>query len=146
MIAYKIVMERDTNDTLLVSCPDLPGVNTFGENREDAIRHSVDAIETWIASLMADGLPVPRPRRAAKLGPNEALVSLPALTTMKLELYWLMKESKINRAELMRRLNWKRESVDRLFRLDHQSRVDQIEQAFRALNKRIDMRVSKPLH
>ena len=146
MIAYKIVMERDTNGTLLVSCPDLPGVNTFGENREDAIRHAVDAIETWIASLIADGLPVPRPRRTIKLTRNEAPVALPALTTMKLELYWAMRDMKINRAELMRRLKWNRESVDRLFRLDHNSRVDQIERAFGAINKRLDMRISEPLH
>jgi antitoxin HicB len=135
MIAYKIVMERDTNDTLLVSCPDLPGVNTFGEDREDAIRHAVDAIETWIASLISDGLDVPRP-----------LVPLPALTTLKLELYWTLREKSLTRADLLRVLDWERESVDRLFRLDHHSRVDQIEKAFEAMHKRIDWRVTEPHH
>jgi antitoxin HicB len=42
----------------------------------------------------------------------------------------------------MRRLGWRsRESVDRLFRLDHASRLDQIEAAFRALGRRIDVKV-----
>ena len=141
MIAYKIVLERDSNGTLLVSCPDLPGVNTFGEDREDAIHHAVDAIETWIASLISDGLDVPHPKRVHRLGRNEALVPLPALTTLKLELYWALRESHLTRAELMRRLHWKRESVDRLFRLDHQSRIDQLEEAFEAIDKHIDLRV-----
>ena len=37
------------------------------------------------------------------------------------------------RAELVRRLEWNRESVDRLFRLDHASRLEQIEAAFQAV-------------
>ena len=146
MIAYKIVLERDTNDTLLVSCPDLPGVNTFGADREDAIHHAVDAIETWIASLISDGRDVPRPKKVHRLARNEALVPLPALTTLKLELYWALRESDLTRAELVRRLHWKRESVDRLFRLSHQSRIDQLEEAFKAINKRVDLRIAEPLH
>jgi antitoxin HicB len=38
MLAYAIKLEPDDNGTLLVTCPDLPGVVTFGEDREDAIR------------------------------------------------------------------------------------------------------------
>jgi len=33
----------------------------------------------------------------------------------------------------VRDLGWHREQVDRLFRLDHNSRIDQLEEAFRAL-------------
>jgi hypothetical protein len=71
---------------------------------------------------------------------------LPALTTLKLELYWALRESKLTRADLMRRLDWERTSVDRLFRLNHQSRVDQLEKAFEAINKRVDLRIAEPLH
>ncbi|PSJ19663.1 HicB family protein, partial [Halomonas sp. ND22Bw] len=38
-----------------------------------------------------------------------------------------------------RRLNWKRESVDRLFRLDHRSRLDQIEAAFNAIGEEVSV-------
>jgi antitoxin HicB len=48
----------------------------------------------------------------------------------------------MNRAELARRLDWHRESVDRLFRLDHASRVDQIEAAFKVLQQDVDVRVT----
>jgi antitoxin HicB len=61
------------------------------------------------------------------------------MTALKVSLYWALGEAGITRAELMRRLSWKRESVDRLFRLDHASRLDQIEAAFRALGRRIDV-------
>jgi antitoxin HicB len=39
----------------------------------------------------------------------------------------------ISRAELARRLKWHREQVDRLFRLDHKSQLDQLEAAFKAI-------------
>ena len=48
----------------------------------------------------------------------------------------------MNRAELARRLDWHRESVDRLFRLDHASRVDRIEAAFKVLQQDVDVRVT----
>jgi antitoxin HicB len=71
------------------------------------------------------------------------MVNLPALTALKVELYWALRESRINRAELMRRLEWNRESVDRLFRLDHASRLDQIEAASRALGRTINVQIEK---
>ncbi|HZB39263.1 MAG TPA: type II toxin-antitoxin system HicB family antitoxin [Beijerinckiaceae bacterium] len=48
MFAYAIKLEPDDNGALLVTSPDLPGVVTFGEDREDAIRHAQDAIEEWL--------------------------------------------------------------------------------------------------
>jgi antitoxin HicB len=52
-------------------------------------------------------------------------VKLPLLSALKMQLYTAVREAGISRAELARRLGWHREQVDRLFRLDHASRVDQ---------------------
>ncbi len=51
----------------------------------------------------------------------------------------------VTRAELVRRLGWNRESVDRLFRLDHGSRLEQVEAALVALHRRIDLKVRAPV-
>ena len=48
-------------------------------------------------------------------------------------LYMICSRRGVSRAELARRLEWHREQVDRLFRLDHKSRLDQMEAAFEAL-------------
>ena len=96
-----------------LDCPD-----TFGEGKADAIKHARDAIEEAIAARMADGREVPEPR-----GKNRVLVILPMQTSLKVELYRLLTRENVTRAELMRRLNWKRESVDRLFRLNHATRL-----------------------
>ena len=111
MLGYRIKLEPDDNGTLLVTCPALPEVTTFGENEADAIHHAVGAIEEAIAARMADGEDVPEGHQR---GPR--LVRLPALTVLKVELYRQLREAGMTRAELARRLGWKRESVDRLFR------------------------------
>jgi antitoxin HicB len=135
MLAYRIVLTPD-DDTLLVTCPDLPEVTTFGDDEADAKRHAVDAIEEALAARIAYKQPIPAPSRK-----GDVAVDMPALTVAKVSLYTLMRDEGVTRAELSRRLGWRREQVDRLFRLDHGSRLDQIEAAFRALNKRLDLSV-----
>ena len=136
MLGYRIKLETDDNGTLLVTCPSLPEVTTFGDDQADATQHAVGAIEEAIASRMADGEDVPEGQQR---GPR--LVRLPALTVLKVELYRQLRETGMTRAELARRLDWKRESVDRLFRLDHASRLEQLEAAFAALGRSVSVSV-----
>jgi antitoxin HicB len=136
MLAYPITLSPDDNDTLLVTCPLLPMVVTFGADEADARLHAVDAIETALASLIDDGEEIPMPE-----GDDPNAVRLPTLTAIKVELYRALREAGITRAELARRLDWNRESVDRLFRLDHRSRLDQLEAALHVLGKRVGVSV-----
>lgn len=135
-LAYRIALEADDNRTWLVTCPAFPEVTTFGEDEADAIRHARDAIEEAIAARISDDEDIPDGETRGK-----HLVRLPALTSLKVELYRRMRRSGITRAELARRLKWNRESVDRLFRIDHASRLDQIEAAFAALGQSVDFAI-----
>ena len=136
MLGYRIKIEAEDNGTLLVTCPALPEVTTFGDDAADAMRRAIGAIEEAIAARMADGEDVPEGHQR---GPH--LVRLPALTVLKVELYRQLREAGITRAELARRLGWKRKSVDRLFRLDHASRLQQLEAAFAALGQAVSVSV-----
>jgi antitoxin HicB len=139
MAGYRINVEPDDNGTLLITCPQLPIVVTFAEDEQGVRQHAVDAIETALASMIDDGEDVPRPD-----GQPGLVIDLPALTWLKLNLYWSLRDANITRAELARRLDWKRESVDRLFRLHHRSRLEQLEAAFSALGRtvEVDIRVA----
>jgi antitoxin HicB len=136
MLGYRIKLEPDDNGTLLVTCPALPEVTTFGDDEAGALRHAVDAIEEAIAARMAEGEDIPQGHQR---GPH--LARLPALAVLKIELYRQLREAGITRAELGRRLGWKRESIDRLFRLDHASRLEQLEAAFAALGHAVSVSV-----
>ena len=96
-----------------------------------------DAVEEALAARIGDGQDIPKSDTK-----GAHLVRLPALTTLKVELYRQLRLAGTTRAELARRLNWNRESVDRLFRLDHNSRLDQIEAAFKVLGRNIDIQVA----
>jgi len=143
MIAYRIETTPDDNDTLLVTCPAFPEVTTFAPNDpEQLISIALKAIEEAIAARISDGDPLPREATAAERKRHKGgYVKLPLLTALKVQLYDALRGAGISRAELARRLGWHREQVDRLFRLDHASRVDQIEAAFKQLHRNIDVRV-----
>ena len=109
MIGYRVDLAPDDNGSLLVTCPQRPMVATFGESREDALSHALDAIETALASMIDDGEKIPRPK-AADLAKDDGLtVRLPALTALKVQLVWALEAAGITRAELARRLKWNRE-------------------------------------
>jgi antitoxin HicB len=137
MLRYRVKLSKDTNGTILVEVPDVPGALTFGEDREEAILRAADAIETVLIGYMADRRDVPMPRAGAK-GP---FATLPALTEAKLGLYTAMLAAKVGKAALARRLNCHLPQIDRLLDLRHASRLDQLEAAFRALGKQLSVEI-----
>ena len=139
MLRYPVKLSKDTNDTILVDVPDISEAHTFGEDREEALLRAPDAIETVLIGYMVDRRDIPTPRAGAK-GP---FATLPALTEAKLALYTAMRIAKIGKAELARRLNCHMPQVDRLLDLRHNSRLDQLDAAFRALGRRLSIQIDR---
>ncbi len=138
MLRYPVKLSRDTNDTVLVEVPDIPEAHTFGDDEEEALMQAVDAIETALSLYIDDRKNIPKPS-APKRGMK--LIALPALTEAKLALYTTMREQKVGKAELARRLNCHLPQIDRLLDLMHASRLDQLEAAFRELGKQLTVQV-----
>jgi antitoxin HicB len=147
MMMFPLNFEQDDNGTLLVTCPLLPEVTTFGENLADAISHGAEAVEEAIAARVAKWEDVPIPARDDSVAAFEEsrATRISLLAEMKLDLYLACREASVTRADLVRRLGWRREQVDRLFRFDHASRVDQIDAAISALGRNLDVKVT-PAH
>jgi antitoxin HicB len=141
-MAYLIQTAPDDNGTMLVTCKAFPEVTTFGANDREVLDNARAAIEEAIAARISDGDPLPlRTTDSDRKRRKGVWVKLPLLTSLKAQLYMAMREAGVTRAELARRLGWHREQVDRLFRLDHASRVDQIEAAFEKLHRHVDVQV-----
>lgn len=136
MLRYPVRLEREGNK-ILVSLPDVPGAHTFGADRDEALARAVDALETMLMGMIADREDIPMPS-LVKRGP---FVELPALTEAKVLLYRAMRSLNVGKAELARRLGWHMPQVDRLLDLRHASRLDQLEQAFRALGKQLTIEI-----
>tara|TARA_R110002110_G_C13263676_1_gene701070 strand:+ start:316 stop:735 length:420 start_codon:yes stop_codon:yes gene_type:complete len=136
MRVYAIELTKD-DDSWLVTCPALPEVTSFGDTEEDARTHAADAIEEALAARIATGRDIPLPSVTNK-GPN---VVVPLQTQMKVELYQAMREDGKSRADLQRAMKTHRPQVDRLFDLNHASKLSQLEAAFRALGRDVDIAV-----
>jgi antitoxin HicB len=136
---YELKFSPDDNDTWLVTAPAFPELTSFGATHEEACRHGADAVEEAIAARIAAGEPIPAPLRETT--GKGFFVEVPALVFLKSALYMILNASGRTRADLMRLLGVQREHVDRLFRLDHNSRLDSLEAAFKALGHplRFDM-------
>ena len=138
MFDYPVTLTPD-GDTVLVTFKDIPEAITFGVNKDEALLHAIDALETGL-SFYVDArkqLPVAsKPRRGQKA------VRPSALESAKLGVYQAMTEQGIRKAELARRLGWHTPQVDRLFDLRHASRLDQIEAAARVLGRQLEVRVT----
>lgn len=136
MSGYSIELTPDENGTFLVTCPALPEVTTWAESKDEAADVALNAIEEAIAARLARNEDVPPWSDFARAGSIH--VSLPLQTALKVSLQRAMISKGLSRAELARRLGWHREQVDRLFRIGHASRLDQLEAAFDALGLRLD--------
>ena len=142
MLGYGIDLTPDDNGTFLATSPDFPEVTTFGKSEDDACARAVDAIEEAIAGRMQGRQTIRHPstqRSATMFGGHFAPLSTTAV--LKIGLYNALMETGMSRADLTRALGWHREQVDRLFRLDHASKIDQIEAALAKLGKGIDVEI-----
>jgi len=139
MLKYPVKLTPDDNETLLVSCPDVPEVTTFGETREEALMHAAEALQLALSFYVERGLDLPAPSRPRSK--KTIYVSVPALAAAKFSLYTAFRESGIRKAELARRLGISKGNVDRLFDIEVSTRLEHLEAAFRALWKELQISV-----
>jgi antitoxin HicB len=130
---YPVTLERDDNGTILVSFLDFPEAHTFGNTPDEAVSRAADALATVIDAYIKDRRDIPLPSATV----TKYRVAMPALVEAKVRLYEALREAKITKSELARRLRVHSPQVDRLFAMTHASKLEQLEAAFGALGKRL---------
>ena len=135
MLAYPIRLEDD-DGTVLATSSDFPELTTFGDDSEEAIARSVYALEEAIAARIHDRKDIPLPSR------GESYAVLPTLTSVKVMLYQGMRDQRIGKAELARRLGWHMPQVDRVLDVQHRSRLDMMDAALGAIGRRLQVTVA----
>lgn len=132
MAHYRIELTPDDNGTFLVTAPRLPEVTTWGEDEASALRNAANAVEEALAARLKADEDIP-PWASFGLA-GSYMVRLPTLTALKVSLQRALKHRGWTRADLQRAMDAHRTQVDRLFDLNHASRIEQIEEAFAALD------------
>ena len=136
---YPVIFEPAEEGGFIVRFPDFDWGVTQGDTEEEAGEMAADAIRTMIRELIRQGKEIPRPSKPR--GRKRRMIRLATLDAAKAELYMAFLASGIRKAELARRLGIPKTTIDRLFDLDRQTRLNQLDAAFAALGKRLSVEV-----
>ena len=58
---YAVVLEQGEEGWMVASVPSLPGCHSQGRTREEALSNIQEAMQGYIAVLVEDGEPIPKP-------------------------------------------------------------------------------------
>ena len=83
-----------------------------------------------------DNRPVPSPSQPQK---DEVLITLPVSASTKVMLLNLLLEEHVSQAELAKRMGIRPQQVTRIVNLEHTTKIDTVEQAFKALGKKLSI-------
>ena len=136
---YVVTLERDTNSSYWVRCPDIPEMNSVGDTVEDALKEALDGLETAFTIYMDQRRTIPMPT-PAKAG--EYTVRIPVKVAAKVLLFNEMIAQKVTKAEMARRLDGFQASADRILSIKHSTKLETLEAAFAVLGKHLDLRVA----
>lgn len=140
MQRYPALLQPEPDGGYSVTFRDIPEAITQGDTLDQAQVAAVDALTTAMDFYFEGGRPVPQPS-AVQAG--EVLVALPPSIATKVALLNLMLAEKVRPADLARAMKAKPQEVNRLLDLHHATKIDTIAEAFAALGRRLDFRVSK---
>ena len=131
---YPCVLEQEEGGGFVVSFPDVPGANTCGDDRAEALAMAEDALAVALAGHVHERWDIPVPSPAA---PGQILVAVAPLVAAKLVLYSAMREQGMTKTALADRLGLSESVVRRLLNPDHRSHISQIEKALRVVGRRL---------
>ena len=137
---YPALFEPAEEGGFVITFPDWDWGVSQGDDEIDARGMARDALITMIAYCIRHGKPVPSPTSQPR-GKRYRMIELPAIVSLKTELYIAFLDSGIRKTELARRMGIPKTTVDRLFDFKNHTRLDQIEAAFTALGKRLHIAV-----
>ena len=131
--AYPYELLPQPEGGFTVAFPDVPEAITQGDTEEEAAAMAEDALVTALSFYTDRAEPLPRPSPAH----GRPLAYLPPLVAAKLALHDSMLAAGVSNVALARQLGTDEKTVRRLRDPLHQSRINQVDAALRALGKRM---------
>jgi antitoxin HicB len=129
--AFAAKLAKD-GDGFVVSFRDLPEALTQGEDRADALAQAADCLDEAIAGRITRGEAIPSASRPKR---GERVVAVPPVMAAKAALYVALREARISKLELARRLGCDQKDMRRLLDPRYASKIGAIADALRSLGK-----------
>lgn len=131
---YPAEFEQDEAGRWLVTFPDFPFAATDGATLEEAAAEAMDCLEEAMAVCIADDLPIPEPSPLVR---DMRPVPLSIQMSAKAALTKTMREKRINKSDLARRLDLDVREVRRMCDPHHPTKLPRLEQALSAMHQRL---------
>ena len=132
---YPVIIKKDGNG-YSVSFPDIPEALTCADTYEEALAEAADALVTAFEFYFEDERSVPLPSKV-----KGASVSVPLSIWSKVLLLNTMLEEHVSQAELAKRIGKKKQEMQRIINLGHNTKIDTLVSALEALGKKISFSV-----
>lgn len=135
---YSFTVKKDA-DYFEITSRDLPEFTAIAYKEEDIAKEALDALETTFILYIEDRKPIPLPSEKRD---GEVTIDLPIRFDFKINLYNEALQQNVTKAEMARRMNLTQKQVDRIWSLNHSTKLETLEQAFFALSRRISSNIS----
>lgn len=136
MFDYPVTIHEDENPGVAVTCDDLPEFNSAGDDVADALRESVDGIESALSIYVDQRRVIPE---ASNPKPGQHVVRLPAVTVAKIILWNEMMARDMRKADLCRLLGIAQTQGDRLVDFLHTTKMEALEDALAKFGIRLQL-------
>jgi len=135
---YPAKLEKQKEGGYTVQFIDLPEAITQGENKQEALENAEDCLEEAIANRIIMQLPIPK---ASAIKKGQYLISLHATLASKAALYISVKNRRLTKSALARKLSCDEKEVRRLLDPYYSSKIPRIEKVLKELGLRLDIAV-----
>jgi antitoxin HicB len=137
-ISYPALFEPIEDGWLMVTFPDVPGAITNGEDHDAAYEMAQDALGIMLDSYIWAHAALPRRSQPSN---DQVTVELSALDSSKLALCLEMAKAKLTKSELAARLGVDEKEARRILAVGHNTKLDTLEAAFKAIGRKITIQV-----
>lgn len=138
-MSYPLHIEPNGVGGLIGQFPDVPEALTEADTLSELLHWAQDALVVALSGYLDYRRDIPQPSKPKR---GQKLVALPPLVALKLAIYQAMRDQGLSQSELAQRLKCDARQVRRLLDLDHNSRLDLLAEALKALGKRLVIEVA----
>jgi antitoxin HicB len=131
-------MPDEEEGGFVVVLPDVAGAVTYGATQDEAYEMAQDALAIMLESCVRDGRSFPEP---SPLKSGQIMVAVTALDASKLALGAELLKAKLTKTELAARLGVDEKEARRILAVGHNTKLDTLEAAFKAIGRRITIQV-----
>lgn len=136
MVNYPINVHEE-NGHFWSSCKDLPEAHSAGDTLEELLANAVEGIQLALSIYVDQGRAIPV-ASTPKDG-SRHVVYQPVQVVAKAVLWNAMVEQGLRVADLARLLGVSHPTASRLVDFEHNSKIEQVEAALKALGKRLEV-------